>query len=72
MTEILAAYGTSIVLTALLIVAVHAQSFLSALFKIVLGKQPPGVAAAGDHGDQTFRIYRSHTALTSCQTGRIS
>lgn len=60
MTETLATYQTALMLSALLIVAVHAQSFLSAMYKIVLGKQAPGVPAAGDYTDKTFRIYRSH------------
>ncbi|NNE23615.1 MAG: MAPEG family protein [Rhizobiales bacterium] len=60
MTEMLTTYQTAITLAALLVVAVHLQSFLSAMFKIVLGKQAPGVSAAGDYTDRTFRIYRTH------------
>ena len=60
MTELLTTYQTAIALAALLVIAVHLQSFLSAMFKIVLGKQAPGVAAAGDYSDRTFRIYRTH------------
>ena len=60
MTEMLTTYQTAITLAALLVVAVHLQSFLSALFKIVLGKQAPGVPAAGNNSDKAFRIYRTH------------
>ena len=60
MTEILASYHTALLMAAVLILSVHAQSFLSAMFKIVLGKQAPGVPAAGDYGNKTFRIYRAH------------
>ncbi len=60
MRELLATYQTAIIMTGLLVIAVHAQNFLSAMYKIVLGKQPPGVAATGDYGDKTFRIYRTH------------
>ncbi len=60
MTEILATYQMAISMTALLVVSIHIQSFLAALYKIVLGKQAPGVAAAGDYHDRTFRVYRTH------------
>ena len=60
MTGILATYQLAILMTALLLIAVHAQNFLSALYKIIWGKQPPGKTATGDYDNKTFRFYRTH------------
>ena len=49
MSELLATYQTAIIMTGLLVIAVNAQSFIAAMYKIVMGKQPPGIAAAGDN-----------------------
>ena len=60
MSEIVAAYGLAIVMALVLVLSVHIQNLLSAQFKIVRGKQPPGVPAEGNYGDKTFRVYRTH------------